>query len=231
MHRDLDYYFIMCKTYYNIPNIVWLRVTDYMHAWLQRELGSEVMIGCQRVVCLQHLPGAKEAMKMETIVGAEQQKPATGSISAVVYNCIDAGLRLDPETITREYGVTREDLQLYMPVETPKMCLTSEGMLRPWTLDRAMGREQTAAVLRVIRQAFWQAVEDYNQQYSKRHPGKQYAAVEMIEAFCGETRTPDTYVEAMRREWQRRVKRGETRQSAIQGIQTDGKAVRITQLI
>ncbi len=130
-----------------------------------------------------------------------------GAMSALMHNCIEAGMGLDEDSITKEYGLTREALQMYLPLETPKVCVNACGLLRPWTLSVTMGREQTAAVLRVIRQEFWKAVEDYNQQYQEQNPGKRYAAVEMIEAFCADTHTPDTYVEAMRREWQRRQKR------------------------
>ena len=67
---------------YKTPPIVWLKVTDYMHGWLQRELGCDVMVGDQRVVCLQHLPGMKEAMRMETSRDMMDRKPVVNAMSA-----------------------------------------------------------------------------------------------------------------------------------------------------
>ena len=51
------------------------------------------------------------------------------------------------------------------------------------------------------------AVGDFNEDYAGKMGGREYPAVSMIEAFCEETGTPDIHVEAMRREWQRRVRR------------------------
>ena len=44
---------------YRTPPIVWLKMTDYIHGWLQHELGGAAMVGDQRVVCVQDLPGAR----------------------------------------------------------------------------------------------------------------------------------------------------------------------------
>ena len=59
----------------------------------------------------------------------------------------------------------------------------------------------------LLRDAFWEAVERFDSAYAQKMGGKDYPAVDMIEAFCAETKTPDLYVDAMRREWQRRQKR------------------------
>lgn len=215
----------------NIPVIVWLRVTDYMHTWLQRELGGDTMVGEQRVICLQHLQGFKDTLKMETIKDTKACQPVMNSMSAMLHNCINTGLEIDPDTILKEYGITRQAMEMFVPVEAPKLCMTKDGVLRPWALDVAMGREQAAAVQRLIRREFWQYVENYDKQYARRHRSKNYPAAEMIEAFCTETNTPDTYVDAMRREWQRRVKRNQVKAQVAHNDRKSAKSVPITQLI
>ena len=60
---------------YKVPPIVWLRVTDYMHGWLQYELGGDARVRDQRVVCVQHLPGAREVLRMETVDDMVEIKP------------------------------------------------------------------------------------------------------------------------------------------------------------
>lgn len=215
----------------NIPVIVWLRVTDYMQAWLQRELGGDTMIGEQRVISLQHLQGFKDTLRMETFKDTKLCQPVVNSMSAILHNCIVTGLEIDPDTIVKEYGITRQAMEMFIPVEAPKLCMTKEGVLRPWELDVTMGREQSAAVQRLIRREFWKAVEAYNKQYSRRHRSKSYPAAEMIEAFCTETNTPDTYADAMRREWQRRTRRDLSKTRAAQKNKNNEKSVPITQLI
>lgn len=197
----------MSEKVYDVPAIVWLKMTDYMHGWLQWELGGEARVKDQRVVCVQHLPGARAILRMETVEDMMEKKPIGNVMSATRKNCMEAGLNIDEDVMAREYGVTREAMKLFVPVECPKMCLTKSGVLRPWTLDVCLGREQAAAMQRLLRNAFWQAVEEYDAKYARKMNGKKYPAVDMVEDFCGETETPDLYVEAIRREWQRRVKR------------------------
>ena len=178
-----------------------------MHGWLQWELGGEARVKDQRVVCVQHLPGARAILRMETVEDMMEKKPIGNVMSATRKNCMEAGLNIDEDVMAREYGVTREAMKLFVPVECPKMCLTKSGVLRPWTLDVCLGREQAAAMQRLLRNAFWQAVEEYDAGYARKMNGKKYPAVDMVEEFCMDTETPDLYVEAIRREWQRRVKR------------------------
>lgn len=197
----------MSEKVYDVPAIVWLKMTDYMHGWLQWELGGEARVKDQRVVCVQHLPGARAILRMETVEDMMEKKPIGNVMSATRKNCMEAGLNIDEDVMAREYGVTREAMKLFVPVECPKMCLTKSGVLRPWTLDVCLGREQAAAMQRLLRNAFWQAVEEYDAMYARKMNGKKYPAVDMVEEFCMDTETPDLYVEAIRREWQRRVKR------------------------
>lgn len=199
----------MAEKIYKLPAIVWLRMTDYMHGWLQDELGGACRVRDQLVLSVQHLPGAREVLRMETAEDMMDPKPVGNSMSANWKNCIEAGLELDPGVVERMYGMTKAGLRLFVPVECPKMCLTKNGVLRPWTLDVNFGQRQATALQRLLRAEFWNAVEEHNRDYARRMNGRKYPSVDMIEDFCVATRTPDLYVEAMRREWQRRVKRGE----------------------
>ena len=70
-----------------------------------------------------------------------------------------------------------------------------------------MSRHLPDAERKLLREAFWKGVEDFDREYAAKHNGSKYAAVDMIEAFCVDTGTPDIHVDALRREWQRRVKR------------------------
>jgi len=192
------------------PIVVWLRVTDYMHGWIQSDMVGEVRVGEQRVVCLQHLPGVREVMKMRTAPDESSRNKIPNAMSAMRHNCLSAAIEMDADWVKKEYGVTADQLELYVPVECPDMCVNSEGVMRPWLPDVSFSHAQASELQRVLRSAFWQAVARFNHQYARQMNGKRYAAVDMIEAWCTHTHTPDTYVDAMRREWQRRVKRGET---------------------
>lgn len=192
---------------YKTPPITWLKVTDYMHGWLQEELGGGARIRDQRVVSVQHMLGAREILKMETVDDMMEPNPVKKSMSGTRMNCILAGLALDQQATEHLYGITKEQVKLFVPIECPKMCMTKNGVLRPWTLDICMGMDQSTKMQHVIREAFWNAVKEFNVEYSIKNDGKYYPSVEMIEAFCCHTNTPDVHVEAMRREWQRRCKR------------------------
>jgi hypothetical protein len=193
---------------YEIPPIVWLKMTDYMHGWLQWELGGGARVKDQKVVCVQHLPGARAILRMETMEDLELGPMKDDkSMSATRKNMLEAGLEIDESVVEREYGLTKDLLKLFVPVECPKMCLTKYGVLRRWTLDVNLGKQQAGELQRLLRAAFWQAVDDFNTEYARKMDGQKYPAVDMVEEFCMMTETPDTYVEAIRREWQRRRKR------------------------
>ena len=200
------------KAYNKLPPMVWLRVTDFMIGWLEHELGGAVRVKGRQVVSVQHLPGARDALRMETAddMLLDPKTDLSRAMSATRYNVIDAGLRIDAPTVERLYGVTREQLSLYLPIECPRMALTRGGVLRPWTADVSFGVKQVGALMKVIRDAFWLGVGDYNRDYARLLDGQPYPAIDMIEAFCRETHTPDICVEPMRREWQRRVKNGQS---------------------
>ncbi len=190
-----------------MPAICWLKITDFMRPWVEYALGGEVRAGERRVICIQHLPGAREILRMETREEMMEQRTVKLTMSATLRNCIEAGMKLDPSTVERMYGITKEELMTFMPIECPKNCMTMNGVLRPWTLDVYFSRTQAMALQQLIREEFWKAVGEFNERYKRKKKGRWYPQVEMIEDFCAETNTPDVYIEAIRREWQRRVKR------------------------
>lgn len=200
---------------YELPPIVWLKMTDYMHGWLQSELGGGAMVKGQKVVCAHHLPGVKEALRMETVDDIELgPTKINNAMSGSRKNMLEAGMALDAGLIEREYGLTPALLRLFVPVECPKMCLTKNGVLRRWTLDVSLGRQQASELQRALRAAFWQAVEDFNAEYARKMKGAYYPQADMVEDFCAKTDTPDIYVDAIRREWQRRLKSGQSKHIA-----------------
>ena len=127
-----------------LPPIVWLRVTDFIHAWLQHELSGELIVKDQRVVCVQHLEGAREVFRMATVNDIKEKNPAATSLSAVKRNCIAEGIDLDEETVTDQCRVLKEDLRMFVPIECPKVCMTLSGVLRPWTLEITFGHAAIA---------------------------------------------------------------------------------------
>ena len=192
---------------YKMPAVAWLKVTDYMLGWLQSELGGTATIREQHVICLQHLAGVREIMKKESIEDGDQGTDVSYAMTATKRNCIETGLRLDAKSVENTYHLNREMLSLYIPVECPRMCVTKNGVVRPWTLDTGFSREQATLLLKLLRDEFWRAVSEFNREYSRQKQGAYYTAKEMMEAFCTATGTSDVYLEALRREWQRRVKR------------------------
>lgn len=195
----------MAKKTYGAPPIVWLKVTDFMHGWLQRELGGEARIGEQHVISIHHLPGARDIFRMQILEDMMEKRPPGNAMSGTRKNCFCAGLSIDPEVMEREYGVTKELMAQFVPIECPKMCMTRNGVLRPWTLDICFGKEQATAFQRLLRKEFWNAVEEFDREYAAGLKGRKYPAIEMVEEFCRRTKTPDLYAQAIRREWQRRL--------------------------
>jgi len=189
------------------PSIAWIKMTGYIRDWLKYEFGGRAQVNGVPVICIQHLRGARDVLRMETETDVMDRDEPEQSISAAKYSCIDAALRIDTGTVERLYSMTREELAQYVPVECPRLCMTQDGVLRPWTDNVRFGQRQAAALQRLVREAFWEAVREYDQDYALAAEGKRYAAIDMIEAFCKDTGTRDTYVEEIRREWQRRVKR------------------------
>lgn len=185
--------------------ICWLRVTNYMRGWLRYALGGRLTVKSETVLSVRHLEGIRRVMMMET---AEDVGCKPGSaISGAWHDALVAGLEFDRWTMESEYGVTGETLRDYVPIECPCNAVSADGVIRPWTSDTCFGKQQSTELLRLLRGEFWGAVWEFSAMYAEEHKGEKYAQVEMIEAFCRETGTDDVYVEAIRREWQRRVKR------------------------
>ena len=211
--RSRYYYYEMSGKGFSLAAVAWLKVTDFMQGWLQKELGGGTRMGGKRVISLYHLDGARDVLRLETCDDVngddEDMEPDVqeNSMSVTRYGCIDAGLALDPKATERLYGIGREELSLYVPIECPRTCLTPDGVLRPWTSDRCFGRQQANELLRLIREAFWRGVAEYDREYARRTGSNGYPAIDMIEAFCRDMGTSDLHADAMRREWQRQRKK------------------------
>ena len=104
-------------------------------------------------------------------------------------------------------GVTKESLRSFVPIECPRNCLTKDGVLRPWGHDTCFGAKQATALQRLIFQAFWKTVAEFDSEYAKELGHSHYAAKYMVEEFCEKSRIPSFHVEAIRREWMRQRKK------------------------
>lgn len=191
-----------------MPAIAWLRVTEFIRGWLDYEFGSKVMVNGRRVVCLQHLDGVRDILRMETADDMELSPdlPVGLSLSASRYGVISAAMTLSPEATERVYNLSLEELLSFVPIEVPRVRLTQEGLLREWG-DAMFGEQQAKELLRLLRHYFWESVERFARRYAIEHEGERYAQEDMIVAFCKMTRTSELHIEAIRREWQRRQKR------------------------
>lgn len=196
---------------FKMPAIAWLRVTEFIRGWLDYELGSKVMVNGRRVVCLQHLDGVRDILRMETVDDTDLSPdlPVELSLSASRYGLISAAMTLSPEATERMYHLSPEQMQQFVPIEVPRVRLTEEGLLRPWGGDAMFGEHQAKALLRLLRHCFWEGVERFARRYARQHEGEKYAQEDMIVAFCRMTKTSELHIEAIRREWQRRCKRAE----------------------
>lgn len=189
-------------------HIVWLKVTDYFQGWLRKNLGNKkAKAHGEPVLHFLHLPGAKDAMRLDAEVFDAGDHETGNSISALWYNALSSGLDYDPNTVEKEYGITREKLCQYMPLAVPDIAFIDGGRMRPWTENISFGSKQSIEVMKVLRNAFWKAVLEYSEMYAREHHGEKYAQADMLEAFCHDNDTDDIYLDAMRREWQRRCKR------------------------
>lgn len=189
-----------------MDNICWLKITDYMHGWARKTLGGTRMIKNQPMLSVRHLDGVPDVLMM----GVDDELPDGGkpgnAMSATWRNALEAGIVIDPAAMESEFGATREVLEQYMPIACPVNAVSKDGVIRPWTEDTCFGKQQAIALQRLIREEFWKAVGEYSKEYARKHRGEKYAQADMIEAFCKEYRTDDIYVEAIRREWLRRLK-------------------------
>ena len=188
--------------------ICWLKITDYMRGWARMALGGPKRVKDDPVIQVQNLEGAQPVLMMATDNELHSGDVPGNVICDTWHAALEVGLEMDACGMEREFGVTRELLSQYLPVACPPYAVADNGTVHPWDSDTSFGQQQAAALLRLIREAFWRAVGDFSRWYQREHAGEHYAQVEMIEAFCKRYQTDDVYVEAMRREWQRRCKRG-----------------------
>ena len=189
------------------PAVAWLWMAGYMHTWLEGEFGGSARTHDKPVLSVSVIPGAKDILRMATEEDMLGPENIGISLSASRMSMLEAGLQLDADTVGRMYGATDKDLQLYVPIECPSKTLTKYGVLRPWTHDVRFGRNQANLLRNLLRAEFWKAVEAYDGCYAEEMVGTPYPAIEMVSAFCQATKTPEMYVDEIRREWQRREKR------------------------
>lgn len=189
-----------------MKTICWLRVTDYMQGWIRDALGGALVMEHQPMVSLDGVVGAREAFELP--VADEEDRSVPGSaVSDLWMHAMITGVDMDPTGMEETFGVTEATLRQYLPIECPLFAFTEDGVFRPWSSGMVFGRAQAIALQRVLREAFWRGVKAYSKRYALAHAGEHYAQEEMIEAFCHDTHTDDTHVQAMRREWQRRCKK------------------------
>lgn len=191
-----------------MEQICWLRITDYMREWARTTLGSPKRVKGEPVLDILSLEGVQSVLLMPTSDGL----PGFGSLGNAMcdtwHAALTVGLDMDAQGMEKEFGITREMLVQYIPVACPAVAITTDGSTHPWNRDTSFGKQQAAAILRLIRDAFWSVVGNYAIQYEDANFGIKYAQIDMLESFCKDYRINDTYLEAMRREWQRRCKRG-----------------------
>ena len=173
-----------------------------MHEWLFREFGGTVRLYGKPVISISHLPGAREILRQQTQNDVTDDASLRWSLSAMRMDGLQAGVDIGPKTVESLCGVTPETLQAFVPIECPRMALTVNGVLRPWSRVTSFGQSQAFALIKLLRAAFWQAVEEYEKHF-KWPAGEQHTAIAMTESFCQDTGTPDIYADDLRREWQR----------------------------
>lgn len=189
-------------TNYPTPPVAWLSVTTYMHHWLCREFGGAVHLHEKPVLSISHLPGAREILRMQTQDDVMKPAQMRWSLSAMQMDCLKAGIRVGPKAVESMYNMTPEMLNTFLPIECPRMALTTNGVMRPWNRVISFGQSQAFALTKLLRNTFWQAVGDYESRFQWPE-GAQHTTIAMIEGFCADTGTPDIFAADLRREWQR----------------------------
>ncbi len=190
-----------------MKQICWLRITDYMRGWARVALGGAKRVKEDPVLEILNLKGVQPILLMPT----DSDLPGFGAPGNAMcdtwHAALLAGIEVDAWGMEREFGITKEVLEPYLPVACPDNAVTKDGAIHAWNSDTSFGKQQAIALLRLIRDAFWSAVGDYAVQYKKAHFGAKYAQIDMLDSFCRDYHINDMHLEAMRREWQRRCKR------------------------
>ena len=195
--------------------VTWLRMTEYMHDWLNKSFGGKCALYGKPILSVAHLPGAYKALQMEVFDDMQDVAPLQAgqaelkdvlSLSAMRMDCLQHGCRISPDTVDRLCGLTQEQLGAFVPLECPRMAMTAFGVLRPWNRTMAFSRAQSNELIRLLRGAFWQAVADHESQLREKGALPD-TAIELIESFCRDTGMSELWVEDMRRQWQRYLSR------------------------
>lgn len=190
-----------------METICWLKITDYMQGWMRATLGGPERVKNDPVIHVHTLDGAGAVMMMTTDNEPSWMGVPGNVICDTWHAALSVGMEIDARGMQKELGITREVLAQYLPIACPKNALADDGSIHPWDSDTSFGKEQATALQRLLREAFWESVDNYSREYNKEHLGEKYAQIEMLEAFCKEYHTDDMYIQAMRREWQRRCQR------------------------
>ena len=183
------------------PPVAWLSLTSYMHEWLFREYGGDVRLYGKPVLSIAHIPDAKKLLRQQTQDDVMEDGQTRWSVSAMRMDFLQHGVELGIKGVGG-MELTREQLNLFLPIECPKMALTQNGVLRPWNRQTSFGQRQAFALTKLLRGAFWKTVADYERNF-KWPRGAEHTAIAMIESFCQDAGVPDIYAADLRREWQR----------------------------
>jgi len=184
------------------PAVTWLYVTGYLHDWLFHEFGGTVKLHGRPVISIAHLKGARDILRMETLEDMMDRTASRWAMSAMLMDCVVLGIDIGPKTMKEKYGVTKEQLQCFVPIECPRMALTPYGMLRPWSRVTCFGHKQAQELVKLLRAAFWQAVADHKEKMIADGNAPETAS-ELVQSFSKDNGVGEVWQEDLRREWQR----------------------------
>lgn len=190
---------------YPTPAVAWLQITKYMHEWLINEFGGNVRLHNKPVLTVTYLPGVKKVLRMETMDDVTDISDNKFSMSAMRMDCVTLGCSIGPKTMQEQYGITPELLDTYLPIECPRMALTKYGVLRPWARNMAFGKQQAIELLTLLRNAFWDNVNEYYHNLIDKGEAPE-TAIELIRTYCEENHISEVHLDDLRREWQRLLK-------------------------
>jgi len=190
---------------YPTPAVAWLQTTKYLHDWLINEFGGNVRLHNKPVLTVTYLPGVKNILRMETLDDVTEKVDNKLSMSAMRMDCVTLGCSIGPKTMQELYGMTPELLDTYLPIECPRMALTKYGVLRPWSRNMTFGKQQASELLILLRNAFWDNVNEYYQALISEGNAPD-TAINLIRSYCEDKHISEVYIDDLRREWQRLLK-------------------------
>ena len=187
---------------YPTPSVSWLLMTEYTHDWLYNEFGGSIELHDRKIISVQHLPGARRILRMETQEDVLEPGKTRWAMSAMKMDCMELGIGIGPKNIKDQYGLTPEQLRLFVPVECPRMALTSFGVLRPWSRNTSFGHQQALELIKFLREKFWQAVNNHKTKMEDMGEPPS-TAKQLIESFVADYNIREIYIDDLRREYQR----------------------------